>query len=534
MAAAALGACSAHSVRPACPQGERCLFAGNGAEPATLDPALATGAPEIRIIDDMMEGLVANDAAGRPIPGIASSWDVSPDHLTWTFHLRPARWSDGSPVTADDFVLGVQRALDPKVASPYGALLYAIRNAKAVSEGAAPPAALGVTAPDARTVRIALAHPAPYLLQLARQPLMMPAPRQAVARWGQAWTQPGHYLSDGPYVLQAWTSADHVVVVKNRDYYAAAQACLDRVVYYPTEDYLSAERRVRRGELDMQEGIKANRVAFLRRPGQIPAYVHVAPYLGTEYLAFNRRAQPALADRRVRQALAMAIDKAFITGKLLGGVWTPADSFVPPGTADYPGQAAPPWASWPLAQRQAQARRLLAQAGYGPARPLRLSLLVRSTVDTTMVAPAIQADWNAIGVDLAITPAEGAVAYAQARAGAFEVFDAAWLADYDDAADFLYRMRSDAGPMNYPAYADAAFDAWLDKADAEPDPARRGQDMAQAERGLLQDAAIAPIWYTAAENLVSPRVSGWVDNLLDVHPARFLCVSPTQSAPGGR
>lgn len=143
-----------------------------------------------------------------------------------------------------------------------------------------------------------------------------------------------------------------------------------------------------------------------------------------------------------------------------------------------------------------------------------------------MVAPAIQADWKAIGVDLTIAPAEGAVAYAEARAGAFQVFDAAWLADYDDAVDFLYRMRSGVGPMNYPAYANQDYDAWLDRADAERDPVRRGHDMVEAERLLLQDAAIAPVWYTSAENLVSPKVSGWVDNPLDIHPARYLCVPP--------
>jgi oligopeptide transport system substrate-binding protein len=361
--------CAPHSARPACPPGQLCLLAGNVAEPGTLDPALAAGEQEINIINDLMVGLVQNDAAGRPVPGIATSWRTSPDGLVWTFHLRDAQWSDGAPVTAEDFVFGMRRVVDPKTASEYAPLLYLLKNAEAVNGGKAPLQALGVQAVDAHTLRIELGRPAPYLLQLAKHNVMMPAPRQAVARWGAAWAQPGHYLSTGPYLLKDWKLNDHITLVKNPRFYDADTVCIDQVVYYPASDFLSAERRVRRGELDTNSRIKASRIPYLRRPDQIPAYVHVGVDLVTDYLAFNPRTVPAFKDRRVRQALTMAIDREFISGKVLRGVWPAAQSFVPPGTQNYPGVARPFWADWSLARRQAEARRLLAAAGYGPEHP---------------------------------------------------------------------------------------------------------------------------------------------------------------------
>ena len=521
--AASLAACGGHSTRPPCPAGQKCLFFGNGAEPGTLDPALSSGTWEAQVIDDLMVGLVQNDAKGDPVPGMATSWDTSLDGLLWTFHLRDAQWSDGAPVTADDFVFGLRREVDPKLASEYASLLYFIKGAQAINDGKAPLDSLGVHALDAHTLRIELNHPAPYMLQLAKHTAMFPAPRQAVAKWGDSWTDPGHYVSNGPYVLTEWRQNDHISLVKNPRFYEANTVCLDKVVYYPTTDPLSAERRVRSGELDISNAIKASRISYLREPTQIPAYVHVNTYLGVNYMVFNLKTVPAFRDRRVRQALAMDVDRAFLADKVGRGVAPAANTFVPPGVDNFPGSIKPYWAGWTFGRRQAEAKRLMQAAGYGPDHPLHVEIKIRGTAGAAFQFAAVQSDWRAIGVRADLIRNESAVAYAAFNAGDFQIADAGWIADYNDPMSFLYLLKTDTGTMNYGAYSNPAYDALLAKADAEADVAKRGAYLVQAERIMLDDAAVAPWDYAISDSLVSPRVTGWVDNLLNDHPARYLC-----------
>ena len=512
------------AIRGPCPAGKLCLEYGNSAEPESLDPSKSSGTWETHINGDLMEGLTQDDAEGRPIPGMAKSWTVSPDGLTWTFHLREAKWSDGVPVTADDFAYSLRRVLSPAQASEYAALIYVIKNAEAVNEGRLPPSALGVEAPDPHTLVINLEHPAPYLPELAKHDIMMPTPRHVVERWGDAWSQPAHYVSNGPYRLAEWAFGDHVRVVKNPLYYNAASVCFDQVTYYPTVDSVEAERRVRRGELDVNTDIQSNRIAFLRQPDQIPAYVRTHTWLGVVYVAFNTRDVPALKDKRVRLALDMAIDRDFIAYKLLRGGQTPAYTFVPPGVADYAAPAPPAWASWSLAKRQQAARDLLAQAGFGPGHPLRLEFKHRNTADPMLFTPAIQADWKDIGVRVDLAQEEPQIAYQDYRLRNFQLADASWIADYNDPVTFLNLMQSSTGAQNYGDYHNPAFDALLAKADEEPDPKRRAAYLAQAESIMLNDAAVAPVYFLINKDLVNPRITGWADNIVDWHRSRLLCV----------
>lgn len=510
--------------RPPCPAGEVCVAVGNGSEPLTLDPHKATGTWEDNIISDMLVGLTQDDAQGNSIPGMAESWDTSPDGLVWTFHLRHALWSDGVPVTADDFVFSLRRILDPKTASEYASLLYFIKGAQPVNEGKAPPESLGVRAIDPLTLEIRLEHPAPYLPQLAKHQTMYPVAKHAVEKWGDAWVQPGHFVTNGPYVLKAWKLGDYVRLVKNPNFYDAKSVCIDEIYRFPTTDAISAERRVKRGELDWNTDIQSNRISFLRK--EIPQYVRTHTYLGIAYLAFNNHV-PALQDRRVRQALDMAVDRDFITQKLLRGGQVPAYTFTPPGIANYTPPPPPPWATWPLARRQAEARRLLAQAGYGPGHPLHLEIKHRNSADPMLVMPAIQADWKEIGVDATLAQEEVQIAYSDYRVRSFEVADAAWIADFNDAMSFLYLQQSSTGPQNYGDYKNPVYDALLAKADNEPDAAKRAGYLADAERLMLEDAPVAPIYFYVNKNLVNPRITGWVDNIVDHHRARYLCVAGT-------
>lgn len=520
-----LGSCGkSQVVRAPCPAGQLCFAFGNGAEPISLDPHKMTGTWENRIADDMLIGLTEDDPSGRPVPGMATSWTTSTDGKVWTFHLRDANWSDGVPVTADDFVFSFRRIMNPATGSQYASLLYFIKNAEAVNSGKAPLAALGVRAIDPHTLEITLVHPAPYLLELAKHQTMLPVPKHVVEKWGDAWSRPEHYVGNGPYRLVFWRIGDHINLVKNPGYWDAAKVCFDQISYFPTSDAVSAERQVRRGELDANDHIESNRVAFLRRPDQAPQYVRVHTYLGVNYLAFNSRDVPAFKDVRVRRALDMAIDRDFIAGKLDQGVYQPAYTFVPPGVANYVQAPPPVWAAWPLARRQAAARVLLAQAGYGPHHPLSIEMKHSNATSSLQTMPSIQSDWQAIGVRTTLIQEETQIGYQDDRLRNFQVTSAAWIADYNDAMSFLYLNQSTTGAQNYGDYNNPVYDALLAKADNEPDIAKRAVLLQQAEQIVLRDAPIAPYTFRANTNLVNPRITGWVDNIVDIHPSQYLCV----------
>ena len=532
---AALSACGQkrQAQRAPCPAGQLCLEAGNEADPTSLDPPRTQLTSENNVLQDMFVGLVTGDAAYRPIPGMATRWTVSPDGLVWTFTLRDAQWSDGAPVTAEDFAFAFRRLEDPKTAAVYAYLFYLIKGAQAINEGKANPDALGVRALDAHTFQITLNHPAPYLPQMLMHQIVLPVPEHVVQRWGEAWVQPAHMVTNGAYTLTSWLLGGRIVLQKNPRFYDAANVCLDRVSYYTTPDLVSAERQVRAGELDLMTGFSSSRAKFLRRPDQIPASVHTTPWLGVSYLAFNTHA-PRLADRRVRLALSMAVDRDFITGKLLGAGQPSQYTFVPKGTANYTPIPDPPWASWPLVRRQAAARALLAAAGYGPAHPLAIELKYPRGDDFNVSSLAIQSDWNAIGVRASLSPVEAQIFYQDLDIRDFQVGLAAWIADFNDPLTFLGLFKSDAGPQNYSGYKSPAYDALLAQADQQTDLQARAALLERAEALPMQAATVAPIYGYATRALVNPAVTGWVDNLPGYNPKRWVCFKDAAERRGRR
>ena len=522
-ALSALAACQNAPQRPACPAGQVCLEYGNNTEPQTLDAQKSNLVDEATIISDLMMGLTTEAPDATPVAASATHWEVSPDGLTWTFHLREAKWSDGVAVTADDFVFGLQRTLDPKTASIYAYLLYVIKGGKAVNEGKAPLSSLGVRALDPLTVQITLEHPAPYLLELTKHQSFFPAPKHVVEKWGDAWVRPGHHVSNGPFQLTSWKLGDKITVTKNPYFWDAKAVCLDRINYYPTPDAVSAERRVARGELDVNARFQSNR--FQRLKDTMPGYPRTGVSLATAYMSFNTFDVAAFKDIRVRRALSEAIDREFITAKLLRAGQQPAYSFVPPITAHYL-KAGPKlaWADKPFAARQAEARALLAQAGYTAKRPLTVAIRAASTTDTLLLMEAVQADWRAIGVEVKLEQNETGVAFAAYRNRDFQAGSMSWSADFNDPITFLGLLKSDTGAQNYGDYKNPAYDALLAQADQEPDEARRAAVLARAEQLMLDDEGMAPLYFVVGRNLVSPRVTGWVDNAPNVHRARWLCL----------
>ena len=522
LAVLALCACQGQAQRPACPAGKVCLEYGNDSEPATLDPSKAQLIAESLVIGDLMMGLATEAADGTVIPGMAERWETSPDGLTWTFHLRPARWSDGAPVTADDFVFAYRRILDPATASPYAYMVEILKNGAAVNAGKVAPEAIGARAVDVRTLELRLEHPAPYLLQLLTHQSFYPVPEHVVRRYGDAWVSPGRYVSNGAYRLVSWRLGDKITVEKNPQFFDADHVCVDRINYYPASDYVAAERRVQRGELDVTTMFQSNRLQHIRQV--MPGYARTDLWLLTAYLTFNGHDPGPLRDVRVRRALSEAVDRDFIVQKLLRANQVAAYNFVPPGTANAQAGPRTVWAGQSFAARQAEARALLAQAGYGPSHPLKLELKTATATDSMLLTQAVQADWRAIGVDAKILLTESQILFADLNARNFQVGFVSWIADYDDPLTFLGLFQSNTGAQNYGDYRNPAYDSLLAAADQQPDARKRASLLARAEQVMLDDEAIAPVYFGVSRGLVSPRVTGWEGNIENRHRARWLCM----------
>jgi oligopeptide transport system substrate-binding protein len=497
-------------------QAETVLNRGNGSEPDSLDPAFAGSTAETNILGDMMVGLTTLDAAARPIPGIAQGWETSADGLTWTFHLRPAQWSDGAKLTAQDFLLAWRRLLDPKTAARTAQNLWIIKNAQSVTAGRLPPTALGVAAPDARTVTVTLEHPAPYLPQLLTLPCALPLPAGAL----KTGPRPDATVSDGPYLLKRWIPGDHITLTRNPRFYDAGAVKIDTVNYFPTADTQAALRRLRGGELDMQSPLPSAQVAWLR--ANMPGALHIMPSLALAYIAINLR-DPALKDIRVRRALNLVYDREAVAQKVMKLGERPAYAYVPPTMANYAGGPQLDFKPMPYPARLALAQRLMQDAGYGPFNRLSLSYAATGNPDSKRLAAVFQAMARQIYVDVHITVSDYALELRALRLGQYQLGYTNWLADFDDASNFLDLLKS-GSPGNYAGYRNPRFDAALDAAEREPDTSKRAALLKAAERIALADMPWLPIRFLSQSEAVGPRVGGYVPNAWDFNRSRWLWI----------
>jgi oligopeptide transport system substrate-binding protein len=502
----------------ALPAAAATLNRGNGAEPESLDPHFAGTQAEDNIVGDLMVGLTTLDAAARPIPGMAERWDISRAGLTWTFHLRRASWSDGAPVTAQDFAFAFRRLLNPKTASRYAYNLWIIRNAQAVSGGKLPESALGIAVPDAGTLILTLEHPAPYLPELLSHISASPLPRHVVEKLGAAWSRPGAYVGNGPYRLQAWVPNDRITLAKNPRFFDAAKVAIDTVAYFPTTDSEAALRRFRAGELDLQSPAPLVQMDWMR--ANLPKAIKVTPSLAVSYVAINLNA-PALKDVRVRRALNLAIDREAITRKILKLNEPPAYGIVPPATANYPGGTGFDFRERPFAQRLAEAQSLMRAAGYGPANRLTLNYATTGSPNNRRLAVVLQAMASQIYVRLNIVATGGPIHFRNLRSRQYDLGIADWYADFNDASNFLDLLRSTAG-NNYAGYRNPGFDRLMDQAATEGDVKKRGVLLAAAERLALTDYPWIPLRFAAQTELVAPDLRGWIANPRGLHRSRWL------------
>jgi oligopeptide transport system substrate-binding protein len=502
---------------------KRSLDIGNGAEPLTLDPHKASGQWENRIIGELFIGLTTEDIDANPIPGMATHWETSADGLTWTFHLREATWSDGAPLTARDFEYGFKRIMNPKTIAEYASILYLVRNAEKCKKDELPIDALGVRAVDDRTFEIRLEHPAPYLPGLMKHYTSFAVPAHIVEKHGDAWLNPENIVTNGPYMLDKWWSNYIIHLTKNPRFFEAEKVYFEHLYFYPTPDNDAAARRITRGELGWSTDFAGKKQDFYEQ--ELPGWVRVNSGLLLQYYSLNTT-KPPFNDKRVRQAVSMALDREFMCDQIWKAGYKPAYGFVPPGMRGWPDGAKLFFAEWPKERRQEEARGLLQEAGYGPNNPLQFKFNHRNTGDNPRIAVVAQNDWQSIApwVKVELAGQETQVHYAMLRAKDFMAGDGGWIADFNDARNYLYLMETRTGDQNYPSYSNPDYDKLMFQSDNEPDPQKRYDLMFQAEKTMLDDCPAVPIGIGAWKNLIDPRVEGFNMNLEDLHRARWMRV----------
>ena len=476
----------------------------NGNEPDTLDPQKYELVSENNILRDLFEGLASTDADMRIVPGQAESWSVSDDGLIWTFILREGlKWSDGVPITAADFVSGMQRAVDPATAAKMPDLTYKIENARRILDGEMTPEMLGVSAPDERTVIIRLISPSPLIPQIVASSLLVPVPRHVLETFGDDWVKPGNMVTNGPYTLSKWEPSTEVRIVRNPHYREAEKVAIEEVSFFPSDDLEMALKRFRAQEIDFVGIIPALKIPWAK--DELPDALTLTPVNQVRYIEINHTLDK-LKDPRVRRALALTVDREVITDKLMPGAGIAAYGFVPRAIEGYTG-ATFDFAHKRQAERVAEAKALLAEAGYGPSNPLTIDLRITSESWVKPVAAAITSMWQAAGIKATVNMAEAKVHYAAIDQGDYELAISGWFGA-DDPETFMWLYLTGGG-LNESKYSSAAFDAADAAAETTMDLVQRYEAFAKAERILMDDVAMIPLFWTVQAGLVAPKIDGY-------------------------
>ena len=421
-------------------------------EPADLDPARATLPDEFLVIRALSEGLLTPDPeGGDPRPAAAERFSVSADGLVYTFHLRDARWSNGEAVTAADFVTSYRRLLTPGSAAPKAPLFFAVKNARAFATGELTDfSSVGFTAPDARTLVVTLARPQPRFPHYVASGPWIPVNPRVVERFGRTWTQPGRFVGNGPFTLVEWRSHQRIVVRRSPTYHGAAEVKLDEVQFIRFDDGDSEERAYRANQVDVTMDVPRTKLAGYAR--DYAGELHTHPLAETRYLALNTR-RGALADPRVRRALALALDRERLVRRVVLGSQKPADRFLPPEL-----RAGPASPSGTMNFDPAEARRLLAAAGFPGGRGFPMLELTGWSSSQISVLEAVQAMWRQeLGVGVSVAVRDAKVHFAALMGGDYDIGYMTAIPDVADPADLLGRFRS-AAPENFPHWSDPAFD----------------------------------------------------------------------------
>jgi oligopeptide transport system substrate-binding protein len=496
------------------------LHRGLSGEPETLDPAQATDTFSYEVMDDLYEGLTTESPSGAVIPGVASSWTVSASGTEYTFQLRAdAQWSNGRPVRAQDFIASWQRTLDPKKGSPVADHLRLILNAPAIITGKSPVTALGAEARGDSVLIVNLEQPAPYFPQLLSHSAGYPIYSDATANSHD----PATWVSNGAYMLAAWSPGTSVAVAKNPHYWNRSSVHIPRVEFIVASDGNVQYMRYRAGILDLTDNVPENMVAELRREHSTEFVT--APYLATAYYGFNLTTGPGKGNPNLRQALSMAIDRTRLVESLSFGQ-TPAFGFVPPGTWNYDSQSWP-WRHLGDPERVAEAKRLFAAAGYSARTPLRLRFLYNSNPAIKRTAIVVASMWKeTLGIETEMIDEEYRV-FLQSRhdRSRWDIVRLAWGADFNDASNFLDTFRAHSN-NNDPGYSGPAFDQLLDEAAGTADAAHRRELLESGERLMLADYPVVPLYFFVSKRMIKPYVQGVVVNPMNHIRSQALALRP--------
>ena len=498
------------------------LLLGNLAEPASLDPHLVNSLTDMNVLMALFEGLtVIDEKTSQPLPGVAERWDVSPDGLLYTFHLRAnAQWSNGERVTARDFAFSFERMLRPKFAAEYSYMLWPIKNAEAFNSGKiADFSQVGVSAVDDSTLRIVLERPTPYLPSLAAHNTWLPVHRATIEKSGGAddrmsrWTRPETFVGNGPFTLSEWAPNARIIVTKNPRYWDAARNELNRVIFFPTENTETEERNFRAGQLHVTYDLPKGKIAAYRASS--PSPLRVEPGLNITYLNFNVT-KPPFTDARVRRALSLAIDRETISRTVLSGSSPAASSFTPPGCAGY---VPPAHVHYDLTE----ARRLLAEAGFPegkgfPAIPVQ----VLNDTNQPRIMEAIQAMWQRdLGVRITIEAFEQKVWLQNQQSMSHTAAMLGWNGDFADPVTFLTLLATGNG-NNWTGWSNPEYDALLNQAANTADPRARLETLQKAETLMLNATPVAPLFFKAKNYLVHPSVKNWEPSPLGLHRYQLI------------
>lgn len=487
-----------------------------GAEVKTIDPALNNAVDGSIVICNAFEGLMRLDDEQKAIPGIAESYDLSDDFLTYTFHLREdALWSDGKPVTAEDFKYAWTRALNPATAAEYAFQLYYIKGGENYNNGTGSAEDLGINVVDDHTLEVTLENPTSYFLELTAFPTLMPVREDIVEADADGWTlKPETYVSNGPFTLKEYNMKDSYVFVKNPEYYRKDEVKLDTLKFRMIEDEVSAYASVKNGEIDMSEILPNSEI----KKGQEEGTVQIYPYLGTYFYCINvgnntenlpADVQAALSNKKVRQALSLAIDRKTICEEVTKGGQIPAYSYVPEGIPgakegeDFTGDVK----YWDAEKADLeQAKKLLAEAGYPNGEGLpTLELLYNTNEGNKLIAETIQQMWAKINVNVELYNEEWAVFQDSRKNGNYEIARHGWIGDYVDPMTFLDMWMTGLG-NNDAKFSSEEYDNLIRSAKEETDIEKKYEYLRQAEDILMDEMPIIPIYYYTQIKAVNPNV----------------------------
>jgi len=498
------------------------LHIGNGTEPQGLDPHVVTGIPEFHIITALLEGLVTEDPKTiEPMPGAAESWTLSEDHKTYVFKMREgAKWSNGDAVTAHDFVYSWKRLITPGLAAEYAYQLFYLKNAEKYYKGEITDFnEVGVRAIDDKTLEVKLNNPVPFFLSLLYHHSLYPVHKGTIEKFGKIdsrvskWTLPGNFVGNGPFVLKKWDINKIIVVEKNPLYWDASNVKLKEIHFYPIDNEQTEERMFRSGQLHLTNIVPNEKIEVYKEKS--PELINIHPYMGTYYYMINTLKEP-FTDPRVRKALAMSIDRRQIVEKITKGGQIPAYAFTPPNTMGFTPEPAIPYDI-------EGAKKLLAEAGYPDGKGFPESELIYNTSEGhRKIAVAIQQMWKkTINVNISLANQDWKVFLDNQRTKNFLISRAAWIGDYPDPNTFLDMWVTDGG-NNHTGWSNKTYDGLIAKAGETIDQKERYSYFQQAEKILVDQVPIIPIYTYTRVFLIRPEVKGWYPNILDHHPYQYV------------